>query len=311
MIHLITSFYIINENENENENDERSKNRNNELVECLKQNILSEFITSIYLFVEDYDSLNRLINDNIINNKKKISIISIGKKPSYSDLFTYAIENLDGKICMICHSDIHLYECCDICINNISNNIFALTHYEYDMNDIHIKNYNGKHRAFIFKTQLNKNILDNALDTFNPKYIENIIINNMVSNNYALYNPSYQIKIKNYNQYILKMDSIDSIETIQNDQDIYYKISPSIYSEKNYNINNNLISNNLINIQENIDNINDIQLYCKNKLFYKYCDEYEKGNCNKNHSDNAYYLLWFKYMDMIIDSPYNPYNKNV
>ena len=50
-------------------------------------------------------------NDNLLNilsnNSDKISIIEVGKKPLYSDIFRYILNNLKDKNCMIINADIY------------------------------------------------------------------------------------------------------------------------------------------------------------------------------------------------------------
>jgi hypothetical protein len=61
-IHLITSFYLI------KNNDTMSIQRNNELLECLYNNINNDNICKIHLYVDDNDALNKAIQLNK-NNK--------------------------------------------------------------------------------------------------------------------------------------------------------------------------------------------------------------------------------------------------
>jgi len=101
MIHLITSFYLI------DKNDDISIKRNNELQQCLINNLKSNLITKIHLYVDDENSLNKVReleqNIEILN---KTYIVNVGKQPLYSELFDYIIENLKNEICMISNSDI-------------------------------------------------------------------------------------------------------------------------------------------------------------------------------------------------------------
>ena len=65
MIDIITSFYYI------TKNDIQSIKRNEELLNCLKKNILNNFIDNIYLYIDDINSLN------IVNNLNSDKIIII------------------------------------------------------------------------------------------------------------------------------------------------------------------------------------------------------------------------------------------
>ena len=98
---------------------------------------------------------------------------------------------------MISNSDIYLHECNIDCINRISDNIFALTRYDHDLSCYFIDNNWGvTHDAFIFKSPLNKNILNNINHVQNVWGSENSVINSLIDfGNYKIYNPCYQIKI--------------------------------------------------------------------------------------------------------------------
>ena len=193
MIHLITSFYIL------EKNDEISIKRNNELINSLINNINNNIIEKIHLYLDNESALEKLKFLNL-NSFEKIHIINIGKQPLYSDLFEYAIDNLNDKICMICNSDIYLYECDMNCLNRLDNNIFALSRYEHDLSCPIIDNHWGSHDAFIFKSPLNKNILQNLNHIQNVAGSDDSVVNNLVDNGYKLYNPCYQIKIIHLHQ---------------------------------------------------------------------------------------------------------------
>jgi len=185
MIHLVTSFYLI-----ENPNEVQVL-RNNELIESLIKNIESPIIKEIHLFVDNIHAFNKI---NEINSEK-IVIIRIGKQPFYSELFDYAITNLENKICMISNSDIYIHEYDINILNKLENNIFTLTRYEHDMSCHLIDKYVGSHDVFIFKSPLNKMILQYMNHHQNVWGSECLIIDILVDNGYKLYNPCHQIKI--------------------------------------------------------------------------------------------------------------------
>jgi hypothetical protein len=191
MINLITSFFIY------NEENEILKNRNKELTNSLINNLNSEFIKKIHLFIEN-DNVLEIINK--LEKKDKINIIFFKKQPLYSDFFEYSINNLENEICMISNSDIYLDYCDLNCINNISNNIFCLTRYEYDLSCPLISNYEGSHDAFIFKSPLNKEILPYLKHNQNLWGSENVVIDTLIDFGYKLFNPCYQIKIIHLHQ---------------------------------------------------------------------------------------------------------------
>jgi hypothetical protein len=186
MINLITSFFIY------KEENEILKNRNKELVNSLNNNLKSEFIKKIHLFIEN-DNVLEIINN--LEKKDKINIIFFKKQPEYADFFEYSINNLKNEICMISNTDIYLYSCDINCINNISNNIFCLTRYEDDLSCPLITNFEGSHDAFIFKSPLNKEILPYLTHKQNLWGSENVVIDTLIDFGYKLFNPCYQIKI--------------------------------------------------------------------------------------------------------------------
>jgi DNA repair protein RadC len=106
MINIVTSFYIAKKQNIE------VVNRTEELISALRNNLLSQFVQQIHLFIDDNESFLRIktLFSEFINNGK-IYIIEIGKKPLYSDLFKYAIENLTNKICFVTNSDIYIENC--------------------------------------------------------------------------------------------------------------------------------------------------------------------------------------------------------
>jgi hypothetical protein len=223
-INLITSFYII------NKDDEKSNERNNELLECLKQNLGCEYISKIHLYVDDIKSLNKAIELNIEN---KLNIINVGKQPLYSEMFEYCIDNLSDEICMISNSDIYLHKCDMNVLNKLGNNIFALSRHE---SNFKFELYGcGSHDAFIFYPKyINKNILKNIKHYQNIAGSDDNIINNLVDNGYKLYNPCFEIiiihlhnsNVRTYDekkiahgkyfikqQYLLEQNYIDSFYT--------------------------------------------------------------------------------------------------
>lgn len=215
MINLITSFYII-----KNANTLQLEKRNNELINALIYNINNPLIEKIYLYIDDIYSLNKAIE---LNKNNKIHIIEVGKQPLYSDLFEYAINNLENKICMIANSDIYLYDCDIECLNNINNNIFSLSRFENDLTCPIIDKKWGSYDAFIFKSPLNKSILESMKHKQNVAGSDDNIVNILVDNNYKLYNPAFQIKIVHLHESDYRTYSIDKIAECK------YYIKPDFY----------------------------------------------------------------------------------
>jgi hypothetical protein len=187
-INIITSFYITNIfNTN-------SEYRNNELKEALKKNIENPIIEKIHLFIDDQNAADYIIKLNC----DKINIIEIGKKPLYSDLFKYAIDNLQNKICMITNSDIYIHECQQNLINLLyikSQYVYALTRHEYDFSKPLIDKYNGSHDCFIFRSPIDKNILNNITHVQHHWGAENKVMIELTKINKIILNPCIQIKI--------------------------------------------------------------------------------------------------------------------
>jgi len=201
MINLITSFYIS------NLNSEKDIERNNELQECLQKNLTNDLIEKIHLYIDDNEALEYI---NSLNNNK-INIISVGFKPLFSDLFLYAFNNLENKICMISNSDIYLYECDVNLFTNLydNNTVFSLTRYEYDLSCPMIDNFIGSHDCFIFKSKLNNfiNSIDKIKHVQHHWGSENIVLYELLRRNINIFNPCYQIKTIHLHKSNLREDN--------------------------------------------------------------------------------------------------------
>jgi hypothetical protein len=187
MINIITSYYTSRLISNLNEE------RNNELKDCLNNNINNTLIEKIHLFIDDEEAFEYIKKIN----SEKINVISVGKKPLYFDLFNYAISNLKNKICMITNSDIYIKECDVNIFKNLEDNntVFALTRYEYDLSCPLITNYEGSHDCFIFKSPINNVFINNIYHSQHAWGAENIVLYELKNAGINIYNPCYQIKI--------------------------------------------------------------------------------------------------------------------
>jgi len=187
MINIITSFYTSKLNATYDEE------RNNELKMCLKNNLCNENIKKIHLYIDDVDALNYVQK----LNSDKIIIIEYGKeKPLYSDLFGYAIHNLQNELCMITNSDIYLGDCDIDILKKIENNtVYALTRHEYDLTFPLIENYQGSHDSFIFKSPINDTFLKNVQHVQCVWGSENVLLYELFKSNLKIFNPCKQIKI--------------------------------------------------------------------------------------------------------------------
>ena len=189
MINLITSFYIS------RFHSELNNDRNDELRQCLNKNLENDFVEKIHLYVDDdeaFDYVKTLNND-------KITVISVGTKPLYSDLFSYALDNLQNKICMITNSDIYIHELDEHLVHGLNANhdvVFALTRYEHDLSCPLISHPCGSHDCFIFKSPLNfHDRIENIKHVQHHWGAEGIILYELAQNNIKLLNPCFQIKI--------------------------------------------------------------------------------------------------------------------
>lgn len=187
LINLITSFYFI------DKTDDRSLQRNNEISMCLYNNLKNDSIGKIHLYVDDIKSLNKVFNLST-NYCNKIKIIKVGYQPLYSDMFEYAIDNLNDEICMISNSDIYLYKTDLNLLNKLSNNVYALSRHESDFK-CHVYGW-GSHDSFIFYPKyINKDLLQNMQHVQNVAGSDDNIINILVDSGLKLYNPCFQIVI--------------------------------------------------------------------------------------------------------------------
>ena len=167
MINLITSLYYYS---------------TEDLINCLINNINSEYICDIYIFFDTVHTVNKLLTTLDKKYFEKLHIIRIGKEPLFSEMFLYANDNFENQICMISLSGIYLEDCNINYINKIQNNIYCIDN-----------------NTFIFKSPLNlNNIFYKKIE-----HVQNIngsienVINNLFENGYKLYNPNKNIKTKN------------------------------------------------------------------------------------------------------------------
>jgi hypothetical protein len=217
MINIITSFYIPKIFDSV-----CNQIRLKELHDCLNNNINNQIIEKIHLYLDDEDAHEYIKS----LNSDKINIISIGAKPLYSDLFLYALEKLQNKICMITNSDIYLAECDNTLLERLNDNntVFALTRYEYDMSCEQITWFCGSHDCFVFKSPINfMNKINNINHVQHHLGSENIICWELRNSNINLYNPCYQIKIVHLHKSCLRES-----DRIRIGEDRNYSVSPCV-----------------------------------------------------------------------------------
>ena len=191
MINIISTFYVS------KYSSDLDELRTQELISALKNNIDSEYIEKIHLFVDDEISLNKL--NEIAKDSNKIKIIELKKQPIYTDFFNYILNNLPDKICMITNSDIYLHSCDISILDKLKDNkyLYVLTRHEYDMSHYLIDNYSGSHDCYIF----NSKYLDNTIINEHTQYKQNLpgiesqIISSFCKSGFKAFNPCKQIKI--------------------------------------------------------------------------------------------------------------------
>jgi len=196
MINIISTFYIS------KYNSQLDTLRTQELENCLINNVNSEIIEKIHLFVDDDDAHERI--NQITNKSEKIVIIEIGKKPKYTDFFNYIFQNLENKICMITNADIYIYHCQLNLIEVLKTNavVYSLTRYEYDLTCPLIETYQGSHDCYIFNSSFLKKSIINEDTNFYQNFpgIESHIIKAFCDNGFTPLNPCRQIKIVHYHK---------------------------------------------------------------------------------------------------------------
>jgi hypothetical protein len=165
-----------------------------ELEKALLQNIQSEHVEKIHLFVDDDLSRETLNGERF--NSDKINIIGIRKQPIYSDLFTYA-NTLVDKLCMITNSDIwvHSVEDARLLDNMPKNHVYSLTRHEYNMSSPLIDDYRGSHDVFIFHAPINQDMIKHIQHPQNEWGSENVMLYELLRHGYTVLNPCRQLKI--------------------------------------------------------------------------------------------------------------------
>jgi hypothetical protein len=191
MINIVTSFFISKLSR------PNIAERNAELVTALQRNVESPTVESIHLFIDDESSLSKLpevFAPALASGK--IVVASKGKQPLYADLFQYANDTLNGKICMVTNSDIYIHSCESRLLDNLLGRsvMYALTRHEYDMSCPLINDYHGSHDSFIFQSPL-KISVEGLRFPQNVWGSENKLLAIIYNQNIQILNPCRQIQI--------------------------------------------------------------------------------------------------------------------
>ena len=118
MIEVITQYFKVKYNDKQ-----MTINRQNEINECLKQNINNKFVNKIHFLYEsdeDYEYFKNLITDKVI-------MYPLKKRITYQDVLKYANNNLEDKICVYLHADMHITDDFGKLKNYDKKTVYALT----------------------------------------------------------------------------------------------------------------------------------------------------------------------------------------
>ncbi|MCG3773863.1 MAG: hypothetical protein JW395_0678 [Nitrospira sp.] len=203
MINIVSTFYIPKKLSRSNNfftsqySSYLNKLRITELETCLLNNISSQYVDTIHLFVEDDDALSRI--NEISNKSKKVVIAEVGKQPTYVDFFNYIASNLNDKVCMITNADIFVHETNNALVDTLQSNklAYALTRHEHNMSHPEIDDYGGSHDAYIFNSKFLDHTIINEHTDFYQHFpgIESHIIKALCDIGFKVLNPCKQIQI--------------------------------------------------------------------------------------------------------------------
>src|ERR1051325_11640050 len=91
---LLTGFYY-----------DPDAQRRDELLECIKRNAANDVIDEVRVFIEDATAPATLAVD-----RRKVTLIPLGRRVTFRFLFDYANENLKGQTVLIANADIYFDE---------------------------------------------------------------------------------------------------------------------------------------------------------------------------------------------------------
>jgi hypothetical protein len=140
MFHLITTYFKSKEPEREAEN-----------LECLIENIKNPLIDVIHLFLQGDEYPN-------IEMGSKLKLIKHGKRPNFSELFTYS-NNLNG-IKIVANSDIYFNETLKKSVEALKKwDVLALTRWDrLENGKIEFYNNYKSQDVWIFEKNIKKDI---------------------------------------------------------------------------------------------------------------------------------------------------------
>ncbi len=191
---VISSFYYSEDLE-----------RHGEIVHAIARNANNPALSELHLFVTRRD-LDRVGGDSDLRsrvNLGKVRFIIYDNQPTYQVFLRY-IASLSDVICCICNSDIEVIATKDALgvfgalIANRRSALF-ITRHECDGSKALIDHYCGSHDAFIFHSDVLRELGDDFADLSYPQNtagIEALLITKFVKkHDFDLYNPCHQIKL--------------------------------------------------------------------------------------------------------------------
>ena len=188
-LHVITSFYIPNDD-----------NRRNEIFLSLRKNVEALNIKVIHLFLDDENAVEYLQSEyeKELQNGK-IHIVRVGRQPLVAEMITFA-NILVGEICMIINADIWLHSIADLRLfENLEGKLYGLTRHESNMHGRLIDHYDkgvrfvGSQDAFIFKSPVKQDVIEKTKFPQNVWGSDNVILREFQNAGYKLFNPCRQI----------------------------------------------------------------------------------------------------------------------
>ena len=175
-------------------------NRKLEVIESIKENSSLEQIEQILLFSD------RVSEEDIkiLEKLPKVKIIKMPHRCRFSDLFSYANNNLSGKKCIVCNNDISFTDSLEhIQETNIDNMFLCLTRWDLlEDGSIEFKQpkQSRKHSqdSWIFKAPLPQKMINDGDIFFGKPGCDNMIAYLAVVSGMLVLNPSELIISKHH-----------------------------------------------------------------------------------------------------------------
>ena len=199
MIEIITQFFKSNDNK-----------RQKELDKCFTENIKNKYVNKIHFLYEtdkDLEYSKKFKSDKII-------YFPLKKRVNYKDVIEYANNNLENKICVYLHSDMHVTDDFSKLKKFNKNDMYPLTsHHPSKCNkQLHCKCtrqfntskglYGVTFDGFIFMPKIDKIIYEKLDYEVNHMGAENKFIYEFKRNGYNVVCPNKDIRALHYHDVI-------------------------------------------------------------------------------------------------------------